>query len=249
MNLSNRTILVTGGTSGIGLGLAEAFQRLNNRVIVCGRNQAKLKAVEKRLPGVTAIACDVAEPRQREQLARQVLERFPELDILVNNAGIQRYIDLKKGYAELKAGEDEIITNFVSTVEITGLFIEHLLKRPAAAVINVSSALGLMPMANTPVYCATKAAMHIYTVVLRQQLKDTPVKVVEILPPWVDTDLNKTGRERSQSKYRGMSVEEYIPSVIEGLEGDEEMLLHGDGASIMSEPRGESEGRLLNPRW
>ena len=249
MNLSNRTILVTGGSGGIGLGLAEAFHHAKSRVIICGRDQAKLEAVESRLPWITAIACDVGDARQREDLARDVLRRFPDLDILVNNAGIQRYIDLKKGFDELKSGEDEIAINFISTLELTALFIGHLMTRPSAAVINVSSALGLMPMVNMPVYCATKAAIHTYTLVLRQQLKDTSVKVVEILPPMVDTGLNKAGRDAAHSRYRGISVSEYIPTVIQGLESDADTLFHGDGAGIMSEPRGETEGRLLNPAW
>ena len=118
------------------------------------------------------------------------MRRFPDLDILVNNAGIQRYVDLKKGYDELKSGADEIAINFVSVVELTALFIGHLMKRPSAAVINVSSGLGFMPMQSTPIYSATKAAIHTYTLVLRQQLRDTSVRVVEIVPTMVDTGLN-----------------------------------------------------------
>jgi len=127
MKLSNRTVLVTGGTSGIGLGIAEAFHDSGSKVIVCGRDRKKLAAAEKQLPGITAIPCDVGDAQQRKNLAVEVLERFPDLDILVNNAGIQRYIDLKKGYDELKSGEDEIAINFVSIVELTALFIDHLM--------------------------------------------------------------------------------------------------------------------------
>jgi uncharacterized oxidoreductase len=249
MDLSNRTVLVTGGSGGIGLGIAEAFLQANSRVIICGRNIERLREVESSHPGITALPCDVGVARQREKLAREVLRRFPELDVLVNNAGIQRYIDLKKGYSELKSGEDEIAINFVSTVELTALFIEHLLKKPAAAVINVSSALGLMPMVNTPVYCATKAAIHTYTLVLRQQLKGSPVKVVEVLPPTVETNLNQAGRSAARNRYRGISVAEYLPGVVQGLESDTDMIFHGEGKNLMSQPRGESEMRLLNPSW
>jgi uncharacterized oxidoreductase len=249
MDLSNRTVLVTGGSSGIGLGIAEAFLQAQSRVIICGRDVEKLQMVEKRHPEITTIPCDVGDAPQRQALAREVLRRFPDLDILVNNAGIQRYIDLKKGYEDLKSGEDEIAINFVSTVELTALFISHLLKRPAASIINVSSALGLMPMVNMPVYCATKAAIHTYTLVLRQQLKNTPVKVVEILPPTVETGLNQAGRSAARNRYKGISVEEYIPTVIQGLESDMDMIFHGEGTKLMSQPRGESEVRLLNPSW
>jgi uncharacterized oxidoreductase len=249
MKISNRTVLVTGGTSGIGLGIAEAFQRSKSRVIVCGRNREKLSMVKEKFPDITAIPCDVVDALQRKKLAIEVLRRFPDLDVLVNNAGIQRYIDLKKGYDELKSGEDEIATNFVSTVELTALFISHLMKRPSAAVINVSSGLGFMPMYNTPVYSATKAAIHTYSLVLRQQLKDTSVKVIEIVPPMVDTDLNKEGRDAAHLKFRGVSLSEYIPTVINGLENDADIIFHGDGEKIMAESRGESERRLLIPSW
>ncbi len=249
MQLSNRTVLVTGGTSGIGLGLAEAFLREKSKVIVCGRNKEKLENAKIKHPDITAIPCDVGDARQRKELAGEVIQRFPELDILVNNAGIQRYIDLKKGYDELKAGEDEITINFVSMVELTALFISHLLKRPTAAIINVSSGLGFMPMLSTPVYSATKAAVHTYTLVLRQQLKDTSVKVIEIVPPMVDTDLNKAGREASHLKYRGVSLAEYIPTVITGLKNDSDIIFYGDGDSVLTKPRWESESRLLKPSW
>ena len=249
MKISNRIVLVTGGTSGIGLGIAEAFQRSQSRVIVCGRNREKLSMVKEKFPHITAISCDVGDALQRKKLAIEVLRRFPDLDVLINNAGIQRYIDLKKGYDELKSGEDEIATNFVSTVELTALFIGHLMKRPSAAVINVSSGLGFMPMYNTPVYSATKAAIHTYSLVLRQQLKDTSVKVIEIVPPMVDTDLNKEGRDAAHLKFRGVSLSEYIPAVISGLENDADIIFHGDGERIMAESRGESERRLLIPSW
>ena len=249
MKLSNRTVMITGGTSGIGLGLAEAFLTAKSRVIVCGRNPEKLKAIQAKYPDFTVLPCDIGDAGQREKLAAEVLPRFPDIDILVNNAGIQRYIDLKKGYAELKAGGDEIAVNFTGLVDMTALFIGHLLKKPAAAVINVSSGLGFMPMPNTPVYSATKAAVHTYTLVLRQQLKGTPVKVIEIVPPMVDTDLNKAGRDAIHLKFRGISLAEYIPTVVKGLEKDEDIIFHDDADSVMKEPRGESEKRLLNPSW
>jgi uncharacterized oxidoreductase len=247
MRLSNRTVLVTGGTGGIGLGIAEAFHRSGSKVIVCGRDRNKLSAVGKKFPAITTLVCDVGDVRQRENLAAEVLRRFPDLDILVNNAGIQRYIDLKKGYEELKSGEDEIAINFVSTVELTALFIRHLMSRPTAAVINVSSGLGFMPMLHTPVYSATKAAIHTYSLVLRQQLRDTSIKVIEIVPPMVDTDLNREGRDRARLKSRGIPLSEYIPTVIRGLENDAETIFYGDGEKVLSEPREESEKRLLTP--
>jgi uncharacterized oxidoreductase len=249
MKLSGRTVLVTGGTSGIGLGIAEAFHGLGSKVIVCGRDKKRLAAVEEKFPGITALPCDVGDGLQRKNLATEVMRRFPNVDILVNNAGIQRYVDLKKGFDELKSGEDEIAINFVSTVELTALFIGFLMKRPSAAIINVSSGLGFMPMVTTPIYSATKAAIHAYTLVLRQQLNDTSVRVIEIVPAMVDTGLNREGRDDAHLKYRGVSLSDYIPTVISGLEKDDEMIFHGDGAKVLSEPRGQSEIRLLKPSW
>ncbi len=245
MILSGRTVLVTGGTSGIGLGIAEAFLERGSTVIVCGRDKGRLSAVAEKHPGITALQCDVGDGRQRQDLAAEVLGRFPDLDILVNNAGIQRYVDLKKGFAELKAGEDEIAVNFVSVVELTAFFIGRLLERPSAAVINVSSGLGFMPMITTPLYSATKAAIHAYSLVLRQQLRDTAVRVVEIVPSMVDTGLNRAGRDAARLSYRGMILAHYLPTVIKGLENDVETIFDGDGAKLLSEPRGESEMRLL----
>jgi uncharacterized oxidoreductase len=248
MELSNRTVLVTGGTSGIGLGIAGAFREHGSKVIVCGRNKERLASVEKRFPDVTAVPCDLADAKQRRNLAADVLHRFPDLDILVNNAGIQRYIDLKKGLEELKSGEDEITINLIAPLELTSLFIAHLVKRPSAAIINVSSGLAFMPMLDTPIYNATKAAIHTYSLVLRQQLKDTPVKVFEIVPPMVDTNLNREGREAVGARSRGLSVAEYMPTVIKGFKDDVETIFYGDREGIMSQPRGESETRLLTPR-
>ena len=249
MKLSNRTVLVTGGTNGIGLGIAEAFHRSKSRVIVCGRDREKLSMVEEEFPNITALPCDVGDARQRKKLVAEVLRRFPGLDILVNNAGIQRYIDLKKGYDELKSGEDEIAINLVSTVELTALFIGHLMKRPSAAIINIGSGLGFMPMFDTPIYSATKAAVHTYSLVLRQQLKGTSVRVIEVVPPMVDTGLNKEGRDGAHLKFRGISLSEYIPTVIKGLKNDADMIFYGDGEKIMAEPRGKSEVQLLTPSW
>jgi uncharacterized oxidoreductase len=247
MKLSRRTVLVTGGTSGIGLGIAEAFHRSRSKVIVCGRDKNKLSRLEKRFPDITAISCDLRYAGQRKALAMDVLHRFPDLDILVNNAGIQRYIDLKKGFDELRSGEDEITINFVAPVELTSLFIGHLMIRPSAAIINVSSGLGFMPMLDTPIYNATKAAIHTYSLVLRQQLRDTSVKVTEIVPPMVDTDLNKEGRSAVHARFRGISVSEYMPTIINGLKDDAEIIFYGNGEKVMNEPRGESEMDLLTP--
>jgi uncharacterized oxidoreductase len=249
MDVSNRTVLITGGSSGIGLGLAEAFYSRGCTVIVCARNQQGLAAVAEKLPGIITLTCDVADEQQRRDLAEEVLRRFPDLDVLVNNAGIQRYVDLKKGYAAVKSGGDEIAVNFVAVVELTALFIEHLLSRPSAAVVNISSGLAFMPMSSTPIYNASKAAVHTYSLVLRQQLKGTSVEVVEVVPSLVDTDLNREGREAAGKKSGGISVREYVPTVIKGLEDGVDTIFSAERADLLTRPRSETESRLLNPSW
>jgi len=249
MDLSKRTVLITGGSSGIGFGLADAFHKAGSRIIICSRDPVRLEKAGKELPGITAIRCDIGVPEQRELLAEEVLRRFPDFDVLVNNAGIQRHIDLKKGLDEIRSGGDEIGINFTAPVELTSLFVRHLITRPTAAIINVTSGLGFMPMPHTPIYNATKAAMHTYTLALRQQLKGTLVKVVEIVPPMVDTGLNSEGRDRHRMKFRGISVADYIPTVVKGLEEDMDIIFHGEGRNILTEPRGVTETSLLDPKW
>ena len=249
MNLSNRTVLITGGSSGIGLGLAEAFHSHGSTVILCGRNEEALAAAAEKLPGVVTVTCDVADAKQREDLAADVLSRFRDLDILVNNAGVQKYIDLKKGYDELKSGEDEITINFVAVVELTALFMEHLLARPSAGIVNIGSGLAFMPTPTAPIYCATKAATHVYSLLLRHQLKDTAVEVVEIVPPLVDTNLNKAGREASGRPFKGVSLEEYLPTAIKGLEEGSDTVLTAERQDLFLRPRGETENMLLKQSW
>jgi uncharacterized oxidoreductase len=248
MKLDKRTALITGGSNGIGLGLAEALHREGSLVIVCGRDRQRLAEAGKRIPGLATIACDVGVAAERRKLVDEVLRRFPDLDVLINNAGIQRYVDLKRGVPPSADGDDEIDINLRAPIELVGLFVPHLLGRPDAAIINITSALGFMPMAHTAIYNATKAALHTYTLALRQQLKGTAVKVIEVVPPMVDTGLNRAGRDLARMTFRGIGVAEYVPSVMEGLRADAEIIFHGEGAGVLTRPRGEAEKRLLEPR-
>ncbi len=247
MELAGRTVLITGGTSGIGLGLAEALHKEGSRVVICGRDAGKLKKAEKAIPGVAAIPCDVGDAAGRRALAEEVLRRFPELDILVNNAGIQYYVDLKLGACPTDAG-DEIEINLRAPIDLVRLFLPHLLGRPESAIVNVGSGLAFMPMPATAIYNATKAALHTYTLALRRQLEGTSVRVVEVVPPMVDTGLNRAGRDRARMKFRGIGVAEYIPAVMEGLRRDEETIFYGEGADVMTSPRSETEKKLLATR-
>jgi len=216
MNLSNNTVLITGGSTGIGLAMAEQFLNAGSKVIICARKQEKLDEAQQKFPDLILYLCDVQDKSQRELLAQKVISDYPDLNILVNNAGIQRQNNFVKG-ADIVSAEEEITTNFLAPVHLTALFLPHLLSKTNSAIINNSSGLGLVPIARMPVYCATKAAMHSFTWSLRHQLKDTSIKVFEIIPPIVDTDLDHGTRPPS---FRGMHVDDFIKQTMPGIESD-----------------------------
>jgi uncharacterized oxidoreductase len=192
MKLDNRTVLITGGATGIGLALAERFLAARNAVIICGRRRDKLEEAKARHPGLHIRVCDVADPAQRIALRDWAIREFPALDALVNNAGIQQRLDLRvpQDWEALRA---ELAVNLDAPIHLANLFAPHFLARPRAAIVNVTSGLSFSPLANVPVYSATKAALHSFTLSLRHQFAGTPVEVVEIIPPAVDTDLGGPG--------------------------------------------------------
>ena len=196
MNISGNTILITGGATGIGFSLAEAFVKAENEVIICGRTGAKLEEARKNLPQIHTILCDLSKEGDRKHLYDQTRSNFKSINILINNAGIQRVIDFKKGTEELFDGEDEIEINLKAYVHLSAYFIPLFLERKEAAIINISSGLGFVPIAIMPVYSATKAAIHSFSMSLRYQLRNTPIRVFEVIPPTVNTDLDKGARER-----------------------------------------------------
>ena len=220
MKLTGNVILITGGATGIGFALAESFVRLGNEVIICGRRKSKLDEAKKKLTNIHTIRCDISKDQDRRLLYRRVIKNFKQLDILVNNAGIQRQIDFKKGMTDLKGKDDEIVINFKAQVELAAQFIPLLIKnKDEAAIVNVSSGLAFVPLAIYPVYCATKAAIHSFSMSLRHQLKDTPVKVFEVVPPMVhDTELK--GRPVQKSEI-SVSASEVAKAVTEGLKNNE----------------------------
>ncbi len=192
MEVTGHTVLVTGGASGIGLALAERFLVAGNDVIICGRREEKLGEARAKHPSLHTKAVDVAQPSGRVELAAWAAREFPNLDVLVNNAGIQQRLSLAQG-PDWDAIHSEIATNFEAHVHLATLFVPHLLKKKRPVIVNVTSGLAFVPIAAVPVYCATKAAMRSFTLSLRRQLADTPIEVVEIIPPAVDTDLGGPG--------------------------------------------------------
>jgi uncharacterized oxidoreductase len=221
MKTTGNTILITGGATGIGFALAEAFSDAGNRVIICGRRENKLKEAKKKLPQIYTKVCDLSKEEECEALYSWVDANFKETNILINNAGIQRIVDLKKGPRDLLKGENEIEINFIAPVRLTAQFIPLFLKQKEAAIINVSSGLGFVPIAAMPVYCATKAAIHSFTQSLRHQLKETSVKVFEIIPPIVDTELDKGSREEREMQERGIPPSEVAKAALKAFKNDE----------------------------
>ena len=212
MNMVNNTILITGGASGIGLALAERFLNKGNEVIICGRREDKLKEAKKKYPGLHIRVCDVSDESERQSLVKWVTTDFPEVNVLVNNAGIQQRVNLLDATADWKYYQQEISANQVAPIHLSMLFIPHLLQKKDAAIINVTSGLAFVPPAWVPIYGATKAAMHSFTVSLRLQLAESKIQVVEILPPAVNTDLGGIGLHTF-----GEPLDDFADGVFKGL--------------------------------
>jgi len=188
MRLSDRTILITGGSAGIGLAFALKFLELGNTVIVTGRRQAVLDAVKAQHPNLHTIQSDIADPDQVAALAARVKADFPKLDVLMNNAGIGVSRNLKAPAADLVGLMAEVDVNVGGVIRTTSALID-VLTANRGTVINVSSALAFVPLPSNPIYSATKAAVHSYTQSLRFQLEDSGVEVIELMPPAVRTDM------------------------------------------------------------
>ncbi len=232
MKFKGDTILVTGGGTGIGLSLAEAFTKEGNTVIICGRMMDRLEKAKKKIPGLHIRQCDLLDKKDREKLVSWVLKNFPDINVLVNNAGIQRIIDLKAGIDEITGGDDEIEVNLKALIHMSANFIPHFMKKKYSAIMNISSGLGFVPMSMAPIYCATKAAVHSYSVSLRHQLKDTTVEVIEIIPPMVDTELGKGSRDERGVTFRGLSTDEFTKEVMQKLSANQMEIAVGSAEGL-----------------
>jgi uncharacterized oxidoreductase len=207
MNLTNNTILITGGGSGIGRGLAEAFHALGNKVIIAGRRRSVLEETTDGNPGMAFVTLDINDPAAIRSFAAEVIELHPTLNVLINNAGIARREDIKAQPENVADAEAIITTNVLGPIRLTAALLPHLQKQSRATIINVSSGLAFVPFPFAPTYSASKAALHSYTQVLRFQLKDTPVEVLEIIPPYVQTEL---GGPSQAIDPRAMPLKDYI---------------------------------------
>ena len=194
MNVKGNNILITGGATGIGLALAERFLNAGSKVTICGRREQALREAQAKNPELNTRVCDVGSPAERIALMDWVTREHAEMNVLVNNAGIQRRggqsgRDRKTG----RAIHQEIAINLEAPIHLARLFAAHLGRQKRPAIINVTSGLAFVPLAMVPVYCATKAALHSFTFSLRHHLARTPIQVIEIIPPAVNTDLGGKG--------------------------------------------------------
>jgi uncharacterized oxidoreductase len=218
MQLTKRTILITGGTSGIGRELARQLLSRGNVVIVTGRDQARLDETARALPGVHVMRSDASDPGAIEALYAEVTGRFPALDSLISNAGIMRNLKLGVGHDPLDLTR-EIVTNLSGPVQLIERFLPHLKTRPGALIVTVSSGLAFVPFPAAPLYCATKAAMHSFTQSLRVQLAGSGVTVVELAPPGTETPLFRGEFEREMKGQKGMDPKTLVKRAIAGMEG------------------------------
>jgi len=212
MKITGNTVLITGGGSGIGRGLAETLHALGNQVIIAGRRSQPLVDTTTANPGMKSLTVDVTDPASIRAFTARVVADFPSLNFLINNAGIMRREQLLNQQPGLADAEAIIATNLLGPIRLTAALLPHLLSQPNAVIMNVSSGLAFMPMARTPTYCATKAAIHSYTLSLRTQLSNTNIEVIELIPPYVATDLMDGAKNP-----RAMPLNKFIAEVAEIL--------------------------------
>lgn len=218
MKISGNKILITGGASGIGLGLTERFIQEGNTIIICGRREALLKEVSEKLPSVITKVCDLSSEADRIELYNWVAENHSDLNVLVNNAGIQNWINISDSNFYQKANE-EIITNILAPVHLTTLFTNL---KSLQIIINVTSGLAFVPLSKVPIYSATKAFFHSFTWSLRHLLKSKNIEVIEIIPSALNTDLGGKGLHDGQP-----SVSDFIVAIFQQIEEGKDELTFG----------------------
>ncbi|WP_175942138.1 SDR family oxidoreductase [Burkholderia pyrrocinia] len=212
MKLSGNTVFITGGTSGIGRALAIALELRGNKVIVAGRRKALLDEIARQHPNIDTVELDVGDGAQIRAVAARLVASYPALNVVINNAGIMPFDDASGPLDDAQAVR-LVDTNLLGPVRVSAAFVEHLKRQPDATIINNSSVLAYVPLAATALYSATKAAIHSYTLSQRFALRDTSVRVLEIAPPWVDTDLvHKSGDPRA------MPVDAFVAETLALLE-------------------------------
>src|SRR5258708_29378404 len=220
MKTTGNTILITGGGSGIGRGLAEAFHKLGNKVIIAGRRQDVLDQTTSANPGMSSLSLDIDDPAAIFAFSKKVVAEYPAFNVLINNSGIMRLEDLVNHPEDLSVPEATITTNLLGPIRLTSALLPHLTKQSHPVIVNVSSGLAFAPLAFAPVYSATKAAIHSWTESLRYQLARTGTQVIELVPPYVQTEL--TG-SRQSSDPMAMPLSDFIAEPIQILQSQPEV--------------------------
>ena len=219
------TVLITGGGAGIGAGLASAFHGRGATVIIAGRTRERVEAVAARHPGMHAETVEVADPDKVTALTERVAARWPDLDTVVNNAGIQTLFDFTSpGMLEPVALGREVDINLKGIIYVANAFLPLLKRQPKARLINVGSGLGYVPLAAAPVYSATKAAVHSFSISLRRQLAGSPVQIVEIIPPVVETELH---RDQTRKPPKAMKLDAFVSAAMAGLDSGQDEIAVG----------------------
>ncbi|MES2912896.1 MAG: SDR family oxidoreductase [Pseudomonadota bacterium] len=214
MNLTGNTILITGSTSGIGRALAEEFHALGNQVIISGRRQALIDEITLANPGMCGLQVDVDDPLAVKAFAARVRDEFPKLNVLINNAGIFKVEDLNNDSTDMSIAYATLQTNIVSVLQLTAELLPLLKAQPKSALMATSSGLAFVPRAAYPSYCGSKAFIHAWLQSLRFQLRNTSVEVLELAPPYVQTEL---GGPEQATDPRAMPLADYISEVMELL--------------------------------
>ncbi len=219
MKPTGNTILITGGGTGIGRGLAEALHKQGNQVLIAGRRQSVLDDTVRANPGMRALPLDIESPDDFQRFVAEIRAEFPKLNVLINNAGImkqEQLTDDEANYAaKLAVAEQTIAINLLGPMRLTVALLPQLLAQPEATIMTVSSGLAFVPISPFPAYCATKAAIHSWTQSLRYQLRDTAVEVLEIAPPYVQTELSGTHQATDPN---AMPLDEYIAETMSLLQ-------------------------------
>lgn len=250
MKTTGNTILITGATSGIGRALAEAFHDSGNRVIVCGRRQALLDDMTARRPGLIGIPLDLDDPASLPRLAKDVRARFPELNVLIANAGISRAEDMTADGWDASDAQSIVDTNIMGVLRVTAALLPVLKGQPDAAIMATSSNLAFVPRADFPTYCASKAFLHSWLQSMRHQLRKVPVEVLELAPPYVQTELTGGGQA---SDPRAMPLAVYVAEVMQLLASKDhprgEVLVERDRARRWAERDGRYDATFaaMNP--
>jgi len=245
MELTDRTILITGGSAGIGLAVARKFLELGNQVIVTGRRQSALDEVKASYPKIHTIQSSVEDSSQISSLAQRVKDDYPKLDVLMNNAGIMLHRNLRRGTADLNELTSEVAINLDGVVRVTSSFMD-IITANKGTLINVSSALAFAPLSSAPIYCATKAAVHAYTQALRFQLEESGVEVIELMPPAVKTALSSDIREGGPIKL--MSTDELLKLTFAALKKGTLEIRPG-GANILALMRRLAPNSINRKLW